>query len=470
MASNKKWRKPVRLGVCPIGKFVFSHEDALRQKKIISEKLNEWNVSYVLPDGVIPDGMVRKQTHVGPIVAFFKEKNIDALFIPHCNFGTEGAAGMIAKELRVPVLLWGPRDEAPAEDGTRLRDSLCGMFATSKVLYKLGVPFTYIENCHPHEETFKKGVDKFLRVSRVVRAMRNMKIAQIGVRIDFFWTTIMNESELLKKFGIEVFPVDMAAFLGEVKSNLASNRKKYEDELNSYNEWLDYTVLDTHEGILAGLSMRDTLFKLGETEGVSAFSIKSFPTIGDDLGPGTGLGECLLQERYPLAAESDVHGAVSSVLLESAAASEDPVFFPEFTVRHPDNDNAVLLWHASAPVSLKHTSVKKISVEPPWILKGNPPKSIRFKVKDGPLTVCRFDGETEDYVLGIGEGHTADGPETKENYCWMEVNDWSKWERTLMHGPFIHHCSAIHDRCGDVLKEACKYIPGLRSLTFGVGE
>ncbi|MFP4441739.1 MAG: L-fucose/L-arabinose isomerase family protein [Spirochaetia bacterium] len=459
--------KDVTLGFCPIGKFVFSHEDALRQKMILKEKLDQLNISFVLPDGVIPDGMVRAQAHVGPVVKYFKEQNIDALFIPHCNFGTEGAAGMIARELNVPVLLYGPRDDSPGPDGTRLRDSLCGMFATSKVLYKLGVPFSYIENFSPDSHVFTGGIKKFLLAARAVKAMRRMKIAQIGVRIDFFWTTIFNESELLRNFGIQVLPVDMADFLGEVKNRLNRNRNIYEEELTSYQSWLDISALETKEGVLGGLAMRDELFNLAESEDISAFSIKSFPSVGANLGPGTGLGECLLQERYPLAVESDIHGAVSSVLLQAASDTDDPVFFPEFTVRHPENDNSVLLWHASAPVSLRHPSAVKIPVDPPWILKGNPPKSLRFRIKDGPLTVCRFDGETGEYVLGIGEGRTVDGPETKENYCWMEVDDWPKWERTLIEGPYIHHCSVVHDRCADVLSEACRYIPGLNAVRFG---
>lgn len=99
--------------------------------------------------------MVRNQRYVKLVVGYFKIKKIVVIFIPHCNFGTEEAASMIAKEMGVPVLLWGPRYEAPLPDGSRLRDSLCGMLATNGVLYKLGVPFTYIENCSIEEKSLK---------------------------------------------------------------------------------------------------------------------------------------------------------------------------------------------------------------------------------------------------------------------------------------------------------------------------
>ena len=89
-----------------------------------------------------------------------------------------------------------------------------------------------------------------------------------------------------------------------------------------------------------------------------------------------------------------------------------------------------------------------------------------IRLKDGPLTVCRFDGDTGDYVLGFGQGRTVPGPATREFYLWMEVDDWPRWERTIMEGPYIHHCSAIYDHCADALEEACKYIPGLRPQRF----
>jgi len=461
-----KKKKPVLLGVCPIGKFVFSHEDALRQKQAILEKLDEWHVNYCTIDGVITDGMIRDQKHVEPVVKYFREQGIDALFVPHCNFGTEGAVGMIAKELGVPVLLWGPRDEAPLPDGSRHRDSLCGMFASSKVIRKLHVPFTYIENCRVGDPQFKEGMSLFLRTAAVVKAMRHIKIGQIGVRVDFFWTTIDNESELLEKFGVQVLPFDMVDFLKGVKAKAKKDRANYLRELNTIKEWLITDGLDTAEGLLNSLAMRDELFRIAKEENLDAFSIKSFTSISDELGPGVGLGDILVQERYPIGAESDIHGAISSVLLEAASQVDEPSFFPEYTVRHPENDNAILLWHGTAPFSLCHPDIKKVEILPPWILKDLPPSSLQFRLKDGPLTVCRFDGDTGEYVLGIGQGKTVPGPHTREFYVWMEVDNWPRWERMIMEGPYIHHCSAIYDLCADALEEACKYIPHLKPQRF----
>ncbi|MBT3272293.1 MAG: fucose isomerase [Spirochaetales bacterium] len=454
----------VTVGLCPIGKFVFSNDDAIKYKKAIQRKLKEQSISFIDLDDILEDGLVKDQSHVNAVVDYFSGC-IDALFVPHCNFGTEGAVGMIAHKLGVPVLLWGPRDESPLEDGSRLRDSLCGMFASSKVLGKLKVPFTYIENCSLDDQLFSDGLAKFVGAAGVVKSLRNMRIGQLGVRIDFFWTTIVNESELLENFGIEVQPFDMCELVGKVKERAAAENTAYDDEVESIKEWLSTQYIKDRD-IRVALAYRDELLDAARVFGLSGFSIQSFDYLQTELGPGSALGDALVQEVFPIAPESDIHGAIGAVMLASATQGVDPIFSPEFTIRHPSNDNAILLWHASAPPSLRSPADSIVEILPPWILKDLPATSLQYRLKNGPLTICRFDGDTGNYVLGLGEGKTVDGPATREIYTWMEVDNWPVWERKIIEGPYIHHCAAAYDHCADVLEEACKYIPGLKSDRF----
>jgi L-fucose isomerase-like protein len=450
------------LGVCPTGKFVFSHADAIRQKLALFRKLKELKIRCCDLENILPDGLVRDQKHVEPAVAYFRKKGIDAIFMPHCNFGTEGAVGMIARHLGVPVLLWGPRDEAPLADGSRLRDSLCGLLASSGVMFKLRVPFTYIENCRVEDAALEQGMRRFVRAAAVVKAMKNMRLAKIGSRIDFFWSTIVNEQELMERFGVQVLPVDMVAFLRRVKERARKNNKAYGRKLATIKTWLKIEGRVTDNALINNLALGDELWNLAAEENIDAIALQSFSSLQIELGGGLGLAESLDHPgRVPIACETDLHGAISSVLIEAAAGFDEPSFFPEFTVRHPENDNAVLMWHAGVPVCLKDPA-SKVKLAPPWILKGLPPSSLHFKLKDGHLTVCRFEKAREDYVLGIGQGHTVPGPQTQEFYTWMEVDNWLAWERKLMEGPYIHHVSAIYAQCADILEEACKYISGLR--------
>ena len=43
----------------------------------------------------------------------------------------------------------------------------------------------------------------------------------------------------------------------------------------------------------------------------------------------------------------------------------------------------------------------------------------------------------------------------------MKVKNWPLWEHRLVEGPYIHHVSGVYGHYGDILLEACRYIPGL---------
>lgn len=450
-----------KLAFCPIGKFVFSHEDALRYKRLLEAKLDAWDVDFVGLDGVIPDGLIRSHDHVEAAVRHFAGQGVDALFLPHCNFGTEGAAALIARDLGVPTLLWGPRDEAPLADGTRLRDSLCGLFATSKVLGKLGVPFSYIENCRLEEPAFEEGFKRFMAAANVVKRFRRMRIGQVGQRIDFFWTTIVNESELLERYQIEVLPLDMVEFIEATRQLVSERHSQYEAELAGLRQRFSFEGYKDDEPLLNLLGARDRLLELVEEKRLDALSVQSFMSICDALGGLVEFACALVADAgVPLACESDLHGAISAVMLSAATFETEPIFFADLTIRHPEDDNGILLWHCGFPPSLAGEGCRP-RVGEHWILPGELTGSCHWRLKEGPITVFRFDGDRGKYSAIAGQGESRTGPETLNTYVWMQVADWPTWERAFIYGPYIHHVAACYGQRAAVLKEATRYIPGL---------
>jgi len=61
----------------------------------------------------------------------------------------------------------------------------------------------------------------------------------------------------------------------------------------------------------------------------------------------------------------------------------------------------------------------------------------------------------------------VNGPKTLNNYTWMEVDNWPRWERTLMEGPFIHHIAMAYGHYNEAGRQACKYIPRLEPVKLG---
>ncbi len=75
----------------------------------------------------------------------------------------------LQKELNVPVLLWGPLDERPDENGVRLRDTQCGLLQQVKSSEDSSVPFTYMTNCRLNDPVFERGLRDFMAVCNVVK-------------------------------------------------------------------------------------------------------------------------------------------------------------------------------------------------------------------------------------------------------------------------------------------------------------
>jgi L-fucose isomerase-like protein len=453
----------VKLGLAPIGKFVFSQQDARRYADLTAKHLRALGVDFVDLEGVTGDGLLFRHEDLPAVIRHLREQRVDALFCPHCNFGTEDVAALLGKEMGLPYLLWGPRDEAPLPDGTRLRDTQCGLFATSQVLQRLGVPFTYLPNCRLEDPVFSRGVLGFLRVAAAVRAWRSMKIAQVGQRLDFFWTVMVNEAEMLERFGTQVWQVYDEEVMDRVAALVQTPSAELRALLGRVASEVAFRSLDEQQ-IAAIAALKLVLADLAEREGLSAIALQCFPGLQKRFGIYPCYANSLLtMEGVPVICETDVHGAMTSVLLEAAALGETPPFFADLTIRHPENDNAELLWHCgSFPVSLADEGAKPVIGEH-FIMPENAAGVGHWRIKGGDLTVARLGAMRGEYSLAFGEGRGTGGPETVGTYVWLEVDDWLRWERKFIRGPYIHHVAGIHGRLAPILWEACRYLPGVKA-------
>ena len=450
----------LKLGVAPVkrGTGFTTIENALIFKNNTFEALKnlDKNVEIVNIDSVVPDGIATDPWQVPDIADYLKSQKVDAVFILHTDFGSEEVVAKIGKEMGLPVLLWGPRDDGPAENGARIRDTQCGIFASSKVLSRFGVKFTYIENCRPTDEIFMKSVNDFCRTCAVLRSFKSMRILKIGDRPNSFFSVMANEGELLSKFGIEVSPLSLGRLSSGVKRLKEKGDKEVEEQILSMKNRIDVSILG-EEKLKSLAAMIVFVKKEMDNGNFAAASIECWTGLGELIGvnPCQLIGE-LTGIGYPVACEGDICGAVTSAMLHAADYNRIPSFFADLTIRHPLNDNAELLWHCGPfPRALMGNNTPN-----PKIAGGG---QGQWELKQGDLTIGRFDSIDGEYSMFLGEGKTCAGPKTEGTYVWMEVDNWIKWEKKIIESPYIHHVTGIYGWYGDILAEACKYIPGLRA-------
>lgn len=147
----------IKLGFAPTRRSIFSAPDAIKYRKLTADRLKELGITFVDITDVNEEGLLYDDGDMQKIAAKFKAEGIDGLFLPHCNFGTEYLCARLAKELDVPVLLWGPLDERPEENGERLRDTQCGLFATGKVLRRFRVPIYLLDKLQAQRPGIRTG-------------------------------------------------------------------------------------------------------------------------------------------------------------------------------------------------------------------------------------------------------------------------------------------------------------------------
>ena len=447
------------IGFCPTRRDCFSREEAWKYRDLIRKSIDAYDVDIVDLAGINEEALLCGQGDPAKVIDRFRAAQVDAIFFPHCNFGSESLVSQVARAMNVPNLLWGPRDDRPDVRGIRSRDSQCGLFATGKVMRRHNVPFTYLTNSRLDSDEFHRGFEKFLAVARVVKAMKNLKILQICTRPEPFCSVICNEGELLEKFNVHLYPVALSDVVAEMERVQAENSEEYRNVV-SYIRALDGDAPEA--GVCLTAALKIAMKRYAGFYQCQAVAIQCWSALQAQTGIMPCLANALLTEDgLPVACETDIHGAISAVMLRAAAGEDCVPFFADVTVRHPDNDNAELLWHCGnfPPCLSKNKDCVSFT--------GNPYNAdhnfgiIQNELKDGQLTVVRFDGDRGEYSLLLGEAHTTSGPMNKGSYVWIETENWPKWEHRLVEGPYIHHVSGAYGSYADILMEACKYIPGL---------
>jgi L-fucose isomerase-like protein len=444
------------LGYAPTRRDGFpDKKNAISNKVSIDSRIKEiikkiGNVELVDIDWLNDEGMLVETEDVAKVVKHFENAGVDAIFMPHTNFGQEVVVAELGKAMNKPFLLWGPRDATPPLGfGPRQTDTQCGLFVSGKALYRYGVPFTYIENCWLDSPILEKGLDDFIRVATVIKKFRALRIGQMSLRPRQFTSVIFNESELLEKFGIEVIPIDSAEILSKVDSILKNNNKEVNDMLHSITRKVDCSAI-TNDQVNKIVAVELAFLELAKCYNLDSFASDCWTVIPKNLGISCcfAFGD-LTEKGLPVACENDLLGSISSILLTAAARNSTPSFIADLTIRHPENDNAELLWHCGPFPSILAKEGCKLLIDDchgQWEMKG------------GDITVARFDGCRGKYSLFTGEAKGVEGPSTNGNYVWIETDNWAKWEKKLVEGPYVHHVAGIHGKYKHILGEACKYM------------
>jgi L-fucose isomerase-like protein len=264
----------------------------------------------------------------------------------------------------------------------------------------------------------------------------------------------------LEKFNVQLAPIPIPELTNEIKRVIKEENENIKRTLDFVKEHTKVCISNAQLETIGALKL--AMQNLATKYNCNAAAIQCWNALQDELGiMPCAANSMLTDEGLPVVCETDIHGAISSLMISAATMNTTPPLFCDWTVRHPTNENAELLQHCGSwPISLA-TDKPEVGVP----LAFNHPGSLAAVYPNGNLTIARFDGDNGEYSMLLGTAKAVPAPYTKGPYLWVEVADLDRLEEKIVTGPYVHHCSAVYGNVVPVLYEACKYI-GIKADLF----
>ena len=172
-------RKPC-IGLVVSNRAFFNPALALAGRREIVSVLDSLGFNYIIQDEkATPSGCVENYRDAQVLAEEFKKHwdEIDGIVVILPTFGDEIAVteAIRLSGLDVPVLVQACNDDPAKVDVKSRRDAFCGKVSVCNNLYQYGIPFTdtAFHTCDISSKSFRKDLNDFYAVCRVVKGIKN---------------------------------------------------------------------------------------------------------------------------------------------------------------------------------------------------------------------------------------------------------------------------------------------------------
>jgi L-fucose isomerase-like protein len=398
-------------------------------------------------------GAVETRQEAARCAALFAKhrETIDGIIVTLPNFGDERAIAETLRlaDLHVPVLIQATPDTPSKMTITHRRDSFCGKMSACNNLSQYGIPYslTALHTEQPQSEEFRRDLEWFLAVCRIVKGLRRLRIGAIGARPAAF-NTVRYSEKILESNGISVETIDLSEVLGRIE-------RMKDDSPAAQQKLVSIRLYVSTEGIPDAALLK--MAKLGavidgwmkETE-VTISAIQCWTSLEEYFGvvPCTVMS-MMSNDCLSSACEVDIAGVVGMHALQLASETNN----------YADHPDKAVCFHCS---NLPKHFFKDVRMDFQEIIAGTVGKENTFgtcvgQVKAGAMSFARFStddrhGKIRGYV---GEGAFTDDPlETFGGAGVVRIPQLQKLLRYICENGFEHHVAANFSTVASAVHEA----------------
>lgn len=382
---------------------------------------------------------------------------IDGLIVTLPNFGDEKAIAQAIRmsELKVPVLVHAFADDPEKLDLSHRRDSFCGKISVCNNLRQFGIRFSLTTH-HTQEvnsESFKKDIDWFAGVCRVVKSLHRVRIGAIGARPSAFNTVRFSE-KLLEQINVSVETVDLSEIMFRM-NQFSDNDERIAQKIQAMKEHYQIQIVPNDALVtMAKLSIAIEEWILENDLDATAIQCWTILEKKLHITPCT-IMSMMSEKLKPSACEVDIMGALSMYILQNA--SNRPSALVDWNNNYAE-DQTILFHCGNFPSSLyESVEIRYADVIGTTVGNQNAYGACTGKIKSGPFTFFRlstddFNGALRGYV---GEGQIlSTDPKTFGSRGIAKIKNLDKLMNYICLEGFEHHVAINLSQVAKSIKEA----------------
>ncbi|MCS7180896.1 MAG: L-fucose/L-arabinose isomerase family protein [bacterium] len=386
-------------------------------------------------------------------------EKIDGIIVTLPNFGDEKAIADTIKlsGLSVPLLIHAFPDDINKMDVKNRRDSFCGKISVCNVLYQYGIKFTLTENhvVDVESQEFTEDIDRFEKICKVIKGLKNLKLGAIGTRPDAFKTVRYSE-KILEKNGISVDVIDLSEIFAKI-SKIDDKDKKVKEEIEKFKNYTkseEVPLISLTKFAKLKIVIEDWI----NQNDIKGIGFQCWTSIEENLG----IVPCAVLSYFsnslvPSACEVDITGTLSMYILQIASGL--PSAIVDLNNNYKDEKDKVVLFHCSNfPVSiLKKPKISYQEIISESVGKENAYGGVIGQIKKSYFTFLRLSTDDKHGIIKgyIGEGElTDDKLETFGGFGIAKINNLQKLLKFICENGFEHHTVINLSKISDPVEEA----------------
>jgi L-fucose isomerase-like protein len=384
---------------------------------------------------------------------------IDGIIVSLPNFGDEkGVAEAVKRSgLNVPILIQAEPDISGKMTIANRRDSFCGKISVCNNLRQAGIPYTLTNshNVKVASAEFKKDLDDFASICRIVKGLKNARFGAIGSRPTAF-NTVRYSEKLLELSGIAVETVDLFEILGHVEL-LADSDRRVKNKVNAIKKYVPTKAIPAAALLKIakfGVAV-DQWVKQNQIDGTA---IQCWTALEEFFGivPCT-LMSMMSESLLPSACEVDITGLLGMYILQLASGT--PSALLDWNNNYGNEANKCIVFHCS---NLPKSFFKSSKMDYQEIIAGTVGKENTYGTVVGRIapkkaTFCRTSTDDAAGIIStyVGEGEfTNDKLDTFGGYGVIKIPNLQILMKYVCKMGFEHHVPMNMCQKADAIAEA----------------